>query len=145
MSQKHQVVVEAEPVSTDMAVIMKGLMAYNASKANGDTPNYLFIAIRGIDGSIAGGLIGATYLGWLQIQAVWVSDELRGIGYGSELMEAAETEAVRRGCPRVFLETLSFQALPFYEKRGYKVASQIPDFPPGGGCRYALTKEFDTN
>jgi ribosomal protein S18 acetylase RimI-like enzyme len=142
MSQKYQVVVEAEPVPTEMAAVIKGLTAYNASKANGDTPNYLFIAVRGVDGSIAGGLVGATYLGWLQVQAVWISEELRSLGYGTELMQAAENEAVRRGCPRVFLETLSFQALPFYEKRGYKVVSQLPDFPPGG-CRYALTKELN--
>jgi GNAT superfamily N-acetyltransferase len=143
MSQNYQVVVEAEPTSAEMTIILKGLMAYNASQSNGDTPNYLFIAVRGADGSVAGGLVGATYLGWLQVQAVWVSDELRGLGYGTELMQAAENEAVRRGCPRVFLETLSFQALPFYEKCGYTVVSKLPDFPPGG-CRYALTKELVT-
>jgi GNAT superfamily N-acetyltransferase len=126
-----------------MAVVIKGLTAYNASMANGDTPNYLFIAVRDSEGSVVGGLVGATYLSWLQVQAVWISDELRGHGYGTKLMQAAENEAVRRNCPRVFLETLSFQALPFYEKRGYRVVSQIADFPPGG-CRYALTKEITT-
>jgi GNAT superfamily N-acetyltransferase len=143
MSQNYQVVVESEPVQAEMGIILKGLSAYNASKANGDTPNYLFIAVRGADGSIAGGLVGATYLGWLQVLAVWIPDELRGLGYGAALMQAAEKEAIYRGCPRVFLETLSFQALPFYEKCGYKVFSQLPDFPPGG-CRYALTKELST-
>jgi len=141
MSQVYQVIVESEPVPAEMGVIIKGLTAYNASKAGGETPNYLFITVRGADGNIAGGLVGATYLGWLQIQAVWISDELRGCGYGTELMEKAENEGIRRGCPRVFLETLSFQALPFYEKCGYKVFSSLPDFPPGG-CRYALTKEL---
>jgi hypothetical protein len=42
----------------------------------------------------------------------------------------------------VFLETLSFQALPFYEKLGYTVFSRLDDFPPGG-ARYALTKSLD--
>jgi GNAT superfamily N-acetyltransferase len=54
-------------------------------------------------------------------------------------MAVAEGEALRRGCPRAFLETYSFQALQFYEKLGYTVVSQIQDFPPGG-TRYALTK-----
>jgi hypothetical protein len=57
-------------------------------------------------------------------------------------MELAEEEAVGRGCTRVFLETFSFQALPFYEKCGYEVFSRLPDFPPGG-ARYALTKNLD--
>jgi ribosomal protein S18 acetylase RimI-like enzyme len=59
-------------------------------------------------------------------------------------MRHAEEEALRRKCPRVFLETLSFQALPFYEKLGYTVASRIADFPPGG-ARYALTKTLGAN
>lgn len=141
MTEKYEVVVESQPLPTEMALVIQGLTAFNATRSGGDTPNYLFIAVRAEDGSIVGGLVGATYLGWLQVQAVWISDELRGLGYGSELMRAAEKEAIRRECPRVFLETLSFQALPFYEKRGYKIVSQIPDFPPGG-CRYALTKQL---
>lgn len=141
MVENYAVAVEEQPVPTDMALVIKGLTEFNASKTDGDTPNYLFVTVRANDGSVVGGLVGATYLGWLQVQAVWMSDELRGLGYGSKLMKAAEDEALRRNCPRVFLETLSFQALPFYEKRGYKVVSRISDFPPGG-CRYALTKEL---
>jgi GNAT superfamily N-acetyltransferase len=123
----------------DAGVIVKGLTEYNASKADGDVPNHLVLTVRDQEGKVVGGMFGATYLGWLQIQAVWLSDALRGRGYGTELMRLAEQEALRRNCPRVFLETLSFQALPFYEKLGYTIASRIADFPPGG-ARYALTK-----
>ena len=56
-------------------------------------------------------------------------------------MREAEKEALQRGCPRVFLETLSFQALPFYEKCGYVIFSKLIDFPPGG-ARYALTEKL---
>ncbi|MRW88457.1 GNAT family N-acetyltransferase [Duganella sp. FT80W] len=138
-----QIILENGPEQAVMGAVVGGLTAYNASQSNGDTPNYLVVSLRDDDGTVLGGLIGATYLGWLQVQAVWVSDALRGSGSGSgtALMRAAEEEAVRRGCPRVFLETLSFQALPFYEKLGYRVHSSLPDFPPGG-CRYALTKQL---
>ena len=54
----------------------------------------------------------------------------------------ALAEAVPRGCPRVFVETLSFQTLPFYEQCGYTVFSRLADFPPGG-ARHALTKQLD--
>ena len=142
MPQNYQVIIESNPKPEEIGMVVKGLSAYNASKANGEIPNYLFITVRGEDGSIAGGVVGATYLGWLQVQIVWVSEELRSHGYGTKLMQEAENEAVRRGCPRVFLETLSFQALPFYEKRGYVVFSRLVDFPPGG-TRYALTKQLN--
>ena len=61
--------------------------------------------------------------------------------YGTELMTIAEREAVRRGCSTRLSRTLSFQALPFYEKRGYTVFSRLPDFPVGG-ARYALTRDL---
>lgn len=127
------------PDNAAMGVVMAQLMAYNASKSGGDTPQYLFIAARDETGAVQGGLVGATYLGWLGVQMVSLDESLRGQGHGATLMRLAEEEAVRRGCPRVFLETLSFQALPFYERLGYQVHSKLEGFPPGG-ARYALTK-----
>jgi GNAT superfamily N-acetyltransferase len=142
MVSKHEVILEAEPRANDMQALVKGLTEFNASQANGDTPQYLLATVRNSKGALTGGLLGATYLGWLQIQVVWLDDNLRGHGYGSELMAVAEKEALRRGCAQSFVETLSFQALPFYEKCGYEVFSRLPDFPPGG-ARYALTKKLN--
>jgi len=127
------------PAPSDMNAVAVQLAEFNASQADGEMPNYLFIAARDHTGAIRGGLIGATYLGWLSIQVVSLDAALRGQGHGTRIMKLAEEEAVRRGCPRVFLETLSFQALPFYEKHGYAVHSKLEGFPPGG-ARYALTK-----
>ena len=143
MQKTHKVVLETEPGPDDMQLLVKGLTEYNASHANGDVPNYLLVTVKDSEGELAGGLLGATYLGWLQIQVVWLEDSVRGRGYGSELMALAEAEGLRRGCARAFVETLSFQALPFYEKCGYEVFSRLADFPPGG-ARYALTKNLAT-
>lgn len=136
-----QVKMAAEPSPADMHALVKGLTAFNASQTGGEQQNNLLVTVRDDEGALIGGLLGATYLGWLTIQIVWLDESARGKGYGSELMEIAEREAVRRGCPRAFVETLSFQALPFYEKRGYTVHSRLPDFPPGG-ARYSLTKQL---
>ena len=46
-------------------------------------------------------------------------------------MEQAEAIAHTRGCMGVWLDTFSFQARAFYEKRGYKVFGTIDDYPPG--------------
>jgi GNAT superfamily N-acetyltransferase len=142
MDKQYQVGVEEKTDSADIQVLIKGLSDYNAAHAGGDTPCYLLVTVRDDDGKVTGGLLGAIYLGWLSIQVVWLDEALRGQGYGQRLMALAEAEAVRRGCPRVFVETLSFQALPFYEKCGYTVFSRLADFPPGG-ARYALTKQLD--
>jgi ribosomal protein S18 acetylase RimI-like enzyme len=138
MTTDLRIAIEA-PDNAGMGVVMTQLVAYNASKSGGETPDYLFIAARDESGTVRGGLVGATYLGWLSVQMLSLDESLRGQGHGATLMRLAEEEAVRRGCPRVFLETLSFQALPFYEKLGYRVHSRLEDFPIGG-ARYAMTK-----
>lgn len=141
MDRRYQITLEAQPDSADIQVLVKGLTDFNAAQWGGDTPSYLLATVRDEAGALAGGLLGATYLGWLSIQVVWLDEAARGRGHGRRLMALAEEEAQRRGCPRVFVETLSFQALPFYEKCGYTVFSRLADFPPGG-ARYALTKRL---
>jgi len=135
----YKIAVEAEPDGGDIAALVQGLTAFNAAHLDGEVPDYLLITIRDTEGKLLGGLLGATYVKWLQVQVVWMEDALRGGGYGSQLMALAEQEALRRGCSNAFVETFSFQALPFYERCGYKIFSGLPDFPPGG-TRYALTK-----
>ncbi len=137
-----QATVETTVDPSDVKAVVGGLMAYNAAHSDGETPAHLLVTLRDDGGAVIGGLFGATYLGWLHVQALWVPDAMRGRGHGKALLALAETEAVRRGCPRVFLETLGFQAPGFYEKLGYTLVSTIPDFPPGG-MRYAFTKRLD--
>ena len=56
-------------------------------------------------------------------------------------MQLAEGEAKRRGCHGAHLDTLSSQALPFYQKLGYTVFGQIDDLPVGH-ARYYLKKSL---
>ena len=46
-------------------------------------------------------------------------------------MEATEDEAKSQGCRGVFLSTFGFQARPFYERFGYEVIADLPDYPMG--------------
>ena len=140
MDSTHTIALEAEPKAGDMNAIVQGLLSYNSLHTGGDTPQYLVVTVRNRENAVVGGLVGATYLGWLQVHALWLPEELRGRGYGDALLAAAEDEGARRGCANACLETLSFQALPFYEKRGYNIFGQLSDFPPGGGVKYFLAK-----
>jgi N-acetylglutamate synthase-like GNAT family acetyltransferase len=60
-------------------------------------------------------------------------------GRGTALLEAAEEEARAQGCHGVYLTTFSFQAKPFYERLGYEVVADIPDYPEGH--RYHVMKK----
>ncbi|MEA9393566.1 GNAT family N-acetyltransferase [Acerihabitans sp. TG2] len=80
-------------------------------------------------GSKVAGLVGSTFGNWLNIDYLWVADQLRGEGMGSKLMHAAEREARARGCLYARVDTLSFQARPFYEKQGYQVQMTLNQIP----------------
>ena len=53
----------------------------------------------------------------------------------------AEEAARRRGCHGVHLMTGSFNALPFYQKRGYTVFGVLTDMPTGH-TQYFMTKSL---
>lgn len=144
MELVYTVTLEAEPKASEMNAIVKELLAFNAQQTGGAAPQYLVVTLRDQDQTLVGGLVGATYLGWLQVHALWVREELRGKGYGDALLKKAEEEALRRGCANSCLETLSFQALPFYLKHGYAVYGELADFPPGGK-KYSLAKHLPTD
>ncbi len=85
--------------------------------------------------------IGASYWGWLVIEILWVAEALRGQGYGSRLLAAAEKEALQRGCRHAHLDTMSFQAPNFYLQHGYQVFGELHDLPHGHR-RIFLKKEL---
>ena len=70
-----------------------------------------------------------------------MQEALRGQGYGHQLLETGEQEAIAHGCQYAHLDTLSFQAPDFYQKRGYEIFGQIDGLPPGF-TRYYLKKKL---
>jgi GNAT superfamily N-acetyltransferase len=102
----------------------------------------LALALRDENGSLHGGAYGATMWGWLMLDGIWVSPAFRGQGYGDRLLAAAEALAKSRGCRGVSLGTFDFQARSFYERQGYYVFGQLPDFPLGH-THFQLAKRFD--
>ncbi|HBN5337153.1 GNAT family N-acetyltransferase [Enterobacter cloacae] len=118
-----------------------GLRAYNAqfldmTNFSGDIGVYM----RDEKGVMLGGLIGVRKGEWLNIEYLWVSDTVRGTGVGSQLIKTAEEEARRKGCTHALVDTVSFQARPFYEKQGYQLQMSLQDYPYPGMQRHYLTK-----
>ena len=122
---------EQTPDTADVQAIYTGLNSYNRHYAPDDGYQPLVIVARDEAGRIAGGLAGETYWGWLHIDALWLDEAARGQDYGSQLLAMAEQEAVRRGCHHCHLDTMSFQAQPFYEKHGFTVWGVLEDLPAG--------------
>ncbi len=79
------------------------------------------LLIKNSEGQIVGGAKGATYYGCLYIDTLWIDSPLRYQGWGSLLMQASEQIGRQRGCTFATVNTMDWEALPFYLKLGYNV------------------------
>ena len=127
----YTIQLETKPKREDNAFIQKQLLAFNIARSEDDYYSPFTIFLRDEQGEIAGGLIGCTYWGWLNVEILWVREDLRGQGFGKQLLAEAEAEALRRGCRHAHLDTLDFQAPDFYQRMGYTVWGVLEDLPPG--------------
>jgi len=99
------------------------------------------VQIKDDNGDIIAGSAGRTFGNWLLINTLWVADDLRGNNIGKQLLEAIENAAKERGCIKCLLDTLNFQAMPFYQKYGYKTQWTQENYPKTG-CRYYMVKDL---
>ena len=127
----YSIELETAPNPDDVHAIYDGLSAFNNQRAPHDNYAPLVLALRDPDGKVIGGLVGETYWSWLHVDALWLDESVRGLTFGTKLLQMAEQEAIRRGCRHVHLDTMSFQAQPFYEKQGYTVFGVLEDLPDG--------------
>jgi len=118
--------------------IQAPLVAFNRALAGPSGHETLALAVRDEAGAMVGGLWGATSYGWLYTQLLAVPEAARGQGLGRRLMLAAEDIARQRGCRNAWVDT-QFGARGFYERLGYRVFGELPDYPPGF-TRSFLTK-----
>ena len=138
MDEEYQIVYADEPA---WDIIGGGINDFNTQQTGDDKGRRLCFVLKGPDGSVAGGVIGATYWDWLSIDLMWIKEELRGRGYGHRLLALAEDEGRQRGAKHAHLDTFSFQAPDFYKRYGYQVFGELPGYP-AGHRRYYLTKEL---
>ena len=142
MKTNYSVTVEDNPSQADLDTIEANLVRYNDSQAEKENWQPIAVLLRDEHGEIVAGLAGHTHWNWLSISNLWVSETLRGQGYGRKLMSMVEQEAMKRGCNHAHLDTFDFQALPFYQKLGYEVFGMLEDFPPGH-VNYYLQKRLE--
>ena len=141
MTKEYQLVHVEKPEESAWGIIGHGLSAYNKEKAGDNQFERLCYAIQTPEGEIVGGILGEIYWGWLYIDLLWVKDELRGQGYGHQLLTKLEDEARQREAKHAYLDTFSFQVPDFYKDHGYQVFGELEDFPVGHQ-RYFFRKEL---
>ena len=103
------------------------IRAYNRSNREPSKSEPLNIYLEDEQGNLVAGMVAETFGNWLEIEYLYVSDDLR--------------ESKERGCKYSFVDTFNFQAPKFYKKHGYKEVFALKKYPYTGE-RYYYTKEL---
>ena len=112
------------------------IRSYNRSKREVAESEPLNLYVEDEYGEIMAGLVAETFGNWLEIEYLFVKEDLRGQGIGSQLLQQAEYEAKKRNCRFAFVNTYQFQAPAFYQKHGYKEVFTMKDYPYTGQRHY---------
>jgi ribosomal protein S18 acetylase RimI-like enzyme len=129
-----------ETRSTFRRAMAEHLWAYHRWATPGDLRE-LMVSLTSRSGNLFGGLMGLTHGEWLYIEFIWVDESERRRGHGRRLLQAAEREAIVRGCGRANLDTATSEADGFFRRCGYRVCGEIRDYLPGRH-RYWLEKRL---
>lgn len=135
----YTISVEDDPDGADVQALAVGLTQHALPIVG--YPGFKPIAVfaRDPDANVVGGIAAMVNWQWLNVNLVWVREDLRGTGLGHELLERIEDVGRRHGCTDAHLDTFSYQARPFYERHGYELFATLDDYPQGHK-RYYLRK-----
>jgi GNAT superfamily N-acetyltransferase len=122
--------IPTNPTPDDVQFLEDRIYEFNSSVTEITDGELLAFFAREQD-RIVGGICGNTWGGTCELRQFWVHESQRHQGFGTKLFEAAEQEALRRGCTQIVLMTFSFQAPAFYERHGFEVVAAIEDHPRG--------------
>lgn len=141
MTQEDELQIDDRVSDADEAAVRRGLLAFNERHIGPADEQPVRLVARDASGAVVAGLLGNTKWGWLYVEKLWLSDDVRGQGLGSRLMAAAESLAIERGCTGATLTTFEHQARPFYEKLGYTLFGTLEGYP-AGTRQYHLCKRL---
>ncbi len=121
MRDGYPIFYTASPLPEESEVLFQGINA-NAKKKRGMNPITPFgFFVKDATGKVLGGIQGITYYGCLYIDMLWVAEELRSKGIGTQLMQKAEILGKERGATFATVNTMDWEAKSLYEILGYYV------------------------
>ncbi|MBC7419863.1 MAG: GNAT family N-acetyltransferase [Bdellovibrio sp.] len=133
--------VDQNPTTETITFFDKKIEEFNLARWNIKEKVPIAVTIHDSSNMIVGGVAAKTFGLWLLIDNLWISESLRGQGLGSQVLLNLEEAARKRGCQYALLDTLEFQARPFYEKHRYKVKWTQENYPKTG-AKFFMVKEL---
>lgn len=138
---KYTIQFEKNTHADDIQILNNGIMKEHKIKKNMKPLDFFAYFIRDDQRQIIGGCAGDNMYGGLFVGQLWVKEELRGKGYGTQLMSLAEELARNSQCRFITVNTFEWEALNFYKKLGFYVEFARHGFDKDS-VFYFLRKDF---
>lgn len=106
----------ANPLPEDLTFLAERLAAFNDGDVGASERKALVVFVRDEDCAVVAGISGYTAWGWLYVQWLWVDERLRGQHMAGKMLDAAEQEAMARGCRNAWIDTFNPNAAKVYQR-----------------------------
>lgn len=135
--EETRLTIEQTPVTTELTnFVDEGFRTHGLEVTGFDEP-IRRMAYIARDGQTFVGCVTANILwGTLHIRHMFIVPEYRRKGLGKQLVEKALEYGQTHGCSAAFVDTLSFQALGFYQKLGFTLEFSRTGFAHGASMHY---------
>jgi len=124
----YKVVYDENPNPKDIQFLNDGIGENTKQKRDMVPIGFFGFFIRDEQNAIVGGCTGDNMYGCLYVGQLWIREDLRSQGYGTQLMQEAEKLAVKTGCSFMAVNTFDWEALDFYKKLGFVVEFERKGF-----------------
>ena len=132
----HDLVAEEAPDPADLTKLEEQVAAAATAAAGARDEQEFGIFLRDNDGRMLAGISGLIWGRCCELQAMWVTESLRGRGLARGLIAAAEAEARRRDCALVAFHAYDLLVPGLYKRLGYETVGVIEGYPPGSAARW---------
>ncbi|MBM7691406.1 GNAT superfamily N-acetyltransferase [Peribacillus deserti] len=139
-----ELVISAEQNTSDKDIINKKMYEFNAQHFRDELKGRheeVNLYLKDETGKVWGGILSEIRWNWMEVHYLFIDSKIRQAGYGQKLLSEAERIAIDKNCDFIKLDTLSFQALGFYQKQGYDVFGSIEN-AGGEYTHYYLKKDL---
>lgn len=116
---KYSISLKKNPSADQIQILNDGILNEHKLKKDMKPLDFFAYFMRDSEGQIVGGCAGDNMYGGLFIGQLWIKEELRGKGYGTQLMSLAEDLARESQCRFMTVNTFEWEALNFYKKLGF--------------------------
>lgn len=111
--------------------LSQAITDYGLLQLNGETPVKLYCSCKCKKGTLIGAVMGSKTLNMFFVSHLYVDENYRKRGIGSQLLSRIESLAKDAGCDLIRFNTLNILSHNFYEINGYKETVRINDYMNG--------------